>query len=533
MADPPHYETSEFYQPGLISTVGMQAFVIVLILVVFILLIIGARYTLRRSRGLSPGMRTFLRVLGGLARPAAPVSFRRSRRDKAGSRRKTEDHYRIRPAAAEPERDAGSGADHPPEGPPVAMASTVPERIERSAPRKRLVREVAQLPEEAWPFYGEDEIAAVVAVLSSGKVNQWTGSKVFEFEKAYTRYLRNGRAIALANGSVALELALRAFGIGPGDEVIVTPRSFVASAFCVRLVGATPVFADVDADSGNMTAPSVEAVTTPRTKAIIPVHLGGWPSDMPQIMAFAKSRDILVIEDCAQAHGAEIDGLPVGSFGDAACFSFCQDKIITTAGEGGLVTFRDDAAFEFAWSFKDHGKDRRRAFERPAAPGFRWLHDRVGTNWRMTEVAAAIGLIQMDKVPQWRSRRTRNAETWAEAIDPIRGIRAPRPPQHMTGAYYKFYAYLDVNPADNAALRDRILHEAGAAGIRLFSGSCSEIYREAAFADMEVAPLPVARALGESSLMFEVHPTLDPRRLRDRADAVADIIRNVLGAGSL
>jgi len=528
LADPPHYGTSSDYQPGLMNDVGMMAFWILVIVVFFIVVMIASRLILRKSRRLSPGTRKMLRILSGLTKPSAPITVGRGRRTRLGTRRKTEDHYRMKPALASGEAPATATAAPAAEPGTAAMSAAAPTLVERPFVRRRTVADVAQLPEEAWPFYDEDEIAAVVEVLRSGKVNQWTGTKVTEFERAYTRYLRNGRAIALANGSVALELVLQAFGIGPGDEVIVTPRTFVASAFCARLVGATPVFADVDPDSGNITAATIAPAITPRTKAIIPVHLGGWPTDMPAIMALARPKGILVIEDCAQAHGAEIDGLPVGSFGDAAAFSFCQDKIISTAGEGGLVTLRDEAAYEWAWSFKDHGKDRGRALERPTQPGFRWLHDRVGTNWRMTEICAAVGLLQLDKLPQWHARRVRNADIWAEALAPIPGMRVPRPTRDTIGAYYKFYAYVDVDPADNARLRDRILADAAAAGVRIFSGSCSEIYREAAFADMKVEPLPVARALGDSSLMFEVHPTLDTRRLRDRADIVADIIRNVL-----
>ena len=523
MSDPAHYVTSDYYQPGLMNNVAFFGFLVVLILGAFIAAIIGARIVLRRSKRLSPTTRKLLRVIGGLARPAAPVSFRRRRQDKLGSRRKTEDHYRMKPATA-------AEVPVPAQAPSRAsFDANIPQKIERPVARKRASQDHAPLPEEAWPYYGEDEVQAVADVLRSGKVNQWTGSKVFEFEQAYTRLLRNGRAIALANGSVALELALRAFRIGPGDEVIVTPRSFVASAFCVRLVGATPVFAEVDRDSGNITADTIAAVMTPRTKAVIPVHLGGWPADMPAIMALAREHGALVIEDCAQAHGGVIDGLPVGSFGDAAAFSFCQDKIISTGGEGGLVTFRDNDAFEFAWSFKDHGKDRTRALEHPTKPGFRWLHDRVGTNWRMTEISAAIGLLQLEKLPQWHSRRQRNADSWAEALRAVPGLRIPQPSRNIGHAYYKLYAYVDVDPADNTRLRDSILEAAGAAGLRAFSGSCSEVYREAAFADMAVAPLPVARALGESSLMFEVHPTLDTMRLRDRADAFSRIARDIIG----
>ena len=518
MTDSQAYVTSDYYRPGFMADVVYVAMGIGLIVAIFIVSIVGARYLLLNAKRLKPGTRKTLEFISGLAKPAEAWSARRRRRQerKLGRRRKTEPQYKLQVAAA------GSASST------AALAADIPEVVERSFGRRRIAQDLSPGPDEAWPFYADDEINAVLDVLRSGKVNQWTGSKVFEFEQAYTRQLRNGRAIALANGSVALELALQALGIGPGDEVIVTPRTFVASAFCVRLVGAVPVFVDVDRDSGNITAETIAAAITPRTKAVIPVHIGGWPADMPAIMALAGQRGIQVIEDCAQAHGAEIDGLPVGSFGEAASFSFCQDKIITTGGEGGLLTLRDDEAYEFAWSFKDHGKDRKRALDRPAEPGFRWLHDRVGTNWRMTEISAAIGLLQLDKLPTWRSRRIANAQLWADALRPIPGIRVPLPPRNVTGAFYKFYAYVDADPAENQSLRDRILKAATAAGLRAFSGSCSEVYREAAFADMEVDALPVAKALGESSLMFEVHPTLDNRRQRDRADALAQIVGDVL-----
>jgi dTDP-4-amino-4,6-dideoxygalactose transaminase len=517
LSDPAHYVTSDYYQPGLMNEVALAGAAMTLIIALFAVGVVIAPRILRRRKRMNPVARKILTWLAAIGKPASAISFGRRRQHKLGARRKTEQHYKMALGAV-PERA------HSPE--PRAAA---PEMSERVFTKKRFTTDLSPLPEEAWPFYGEDEIAAVVDILRSGKVNQWTGNQVFKFEQAYARYLRNGKAIALANGSLALELALRAFDIGVGDEVIVTPRSFVASAFCVRLVGATPVFVDVDRDSGNMTAETIGAAITSRTKAVIPVHLGGWPADMPSIAALCRTKGLYLIEDCAQAHGAEIDGLPVGSFGDAAAFSFCQDKIISTAGEGGLVTFRDDRAYEWAWSFKDHGKDRQRALERPAQSGFRWLHDNVGTNWRMTEISAAIGLLQMDKLPRWRDARTGNAEIWAEALQRVAGMRVPRPPRNIAGAYYKFYAYVDVDPEQNGALRDRILEAADRAGIRVFSGSCSEMYREAAFRDLPVERLAVARELGDASLMFEVHPTLDQWRLRDRADAVSNMIHDILG----
>jgi dTDP-4-amino-4,6-dideoxygalactose transaminase len=383
-------------------------------------------------------------------------------------------------------------------------------------------------PEERWPFYAEDEIEAVAEVLRSGRVNQWTGNSVSLFEQACVERFGGGQCVALANGSLALELALRAFGIGPGDEVIVTPRTFVASAFCVRLVGATPVFAEVDRDSGNITAESIDAVATDRTKAVIPVHIAGWPADMPAIMALAERRGFKVIEDCAQAHGAEIDGRSVGDFGDASAFSFCQDKIISTAGEGGFTSFRDRSAWEWAWTYKDHGKNWNKVSAPPVGPGFRWLHDSVGTNWRLTGPQAALGLVQLGKLDQWRSARTRNAMIWADALTPIPGIRVPLPGAGRRHAFYKFYAYVDAGD-DTPRLRDEILRRAENAGLRLFSGSCSEVYLEKAFEDLPTPDLPVARELGQSSLLMEVHPTLCPDLLAARAQALAKIVRAVLG----
>jgi dTDP-4-amino-4,6-dideoxygalactose transaminase len=381
-------------------------------------------------------------------------------------------------------------------------------------------------PEEAWPFYDEDEIEAVADVLRSGRVNQWTGHLVADFQEALTERFGGGHGIALTNGSVALELSLRSFGIGPGDEVIVTPRTFMASASCVRLVGATPVFADVDLLSGNITAETIAASITDRTRAIIPVHLAGWPCDMPAIMDLAQPRGILVIEDCAQAHGAEIDGASVGSFGDSAAFSFCQDKIISTGGEGGFTSFKDEKVWERAWSYKDHGKNWHKVRTPPTKPGFRWLHDSIGTNWRLTEPQAAIGLRQLDKLDGWREARTRNAMIWATHLSEVPGLEVPLPEPRFIHAFYKFYAYVRAEQA--AQKRDEILRRAGEAGLRVFSGSCSEVYLEAAFADLPRPDLPNARALGATSLMVEVHPTLRPDLLEQRATALAGIVRDVL-----
>lgn len=377
---------------------------------------------------------------------------------------------------------------------------------------------------ESWPQFADDEVAAVTEVLRSGRVNQWTGTRVKALEALFCRHTGQPHAIALANGTLTLELALRAYGIGLGDEVIVAARSFMASASCVSFVGATPIFADVDADSQNMTAETIAPLIGPKTKAIIPVHLAGWPCDMPAIMALAGRHGLQVIEDCAQAVGATVDGRVIGSFGQVGSFSFCQDKIITTGGEGGLVVFRDRAAYQRAWSLKDHGKSFEKMHGPPSGIGFRYVHDGIGTNWRLTEMQAAIGIVQMGKLPRWLELRARNAGIWRKALARVPCLRLPEPKPPTTHANYKLYAFLMPDHMKAGATRDAVLAALLGAGLRAFSGSCPEIYREAAYAHLNHRTLPVSHALGETSLMFEVHPTLDPEKLAATAERAAGII---------
>lgn len=378
-----------------------------------------------------------------------------------------------------------------------------------------------------WPHYSEDEIAAAVSVLRSGRVNQWTGSDVQHFESEYAASLGRRRAIALMNGTVALELALVALDVGPGDEVVTTPRTFIASASAAAMRGATPVIAEVDRDSGNITAATIEAVLSPRTKAIVVVHLGGWPADMTSIMDLARSRNIAVIEDCAQAHGALHAGRPAGAFGDVAAFSFCQDKVITTGGEGGLIALDDEALFKAAWSFKDHGKGYDSVYSKDHAPGFRWLHDNFGTNWRMTEVQAAIGRIQVARLEETVLRRSRNAELWMEHFDRLPALRTPRPTEPDRHSYYRLYTYIRPEALAPGWSRDRIREELRLAGLNVTAGSCSEIYLEEAFVKAGLGPrerLPVAQELGDTSLAFLTHPTLSEAAIHEAGELVAEIV---------
>jgi dTDP-4-amino-4,6-dideoxygalactose transaminase len=389
------------------------------------------------------------------------------------------------------------------------------------------VRSVVKPGLRPWPQFEPDEVEAARRVLESGRVNYWTGHEGRLFEEEFAAACECECAVAVANGSVALELALRALNLDAGGEVVVTPRTFIASASAAVLCGLRPVFADVDPESGDITARSIRSVLTPNTRAIIAVHLAGWPCEMREIMALADAYGLKVIEDCAQAHGAVYRGRPVGAIGHIAAWSFCQDKIITTAGEGGMITTNDRSLWERAWSYKDHGKSYEAVYNRNHPTGYRWVHESLGTNWRLTEVQCAIGRIQLGKLAGWVATRRRNAAVFAEALRDCRALHIPVPPQHVEHAYYKLYAYLRPEYLRSTWDREAIIDEINSRGVPCLAGICGEIYREKAFKDLGLCPsvpLPVAERLGRTSLMFLVHPTLTPRDMSDMAGVVRDVM---------
>ena len=379
-----------------------------------------------------------------------------------------------------------------------------------------------------WPCYGEEDVRAVARVLRSNRVNYWTGEEGQAFEREFAAFAGAEHAVAVANGTVALELALRVAGVGRGDDVIVTPRSFIASASCIVNVGARPVFADIDLDSQNVTPQSVEAAWTSRTRAVVCVHLAGWPCEMDPIVRLARERDAVVVEDCAQAHGARYRDRSVGGIGDVAAWSFCQDKIMTTGGEGGMVTTSNRALWEAAWSYKDHGKSWEAVFDRTHPPGFRWVHESIGTNWRLTEVQSALGRLQLRRLAQWSAARKRNADALASACSQFDAIRVPAVPEHVRHAYYRWYAFVRPERLAPGWNRDRVVAEIRAAGVPCFhEGICPEIYREAAFDRTDWRPsrrLPNARQVGETCLTFLVHPTITAEQLALACAAVEDVM---------
>ncbi len=377
-----------------------------------------------------------------------------------------------------------------------------------------------------WPFYDDDEIAAVTRIFRSGKVNYWTGDEGRLFEAEYAKACNVRHGLAVANGTLALELALYGLGIGPGDDVLVPARTFVATASAAVARGARPIVCDVDPVSQNMTAETAQAALTPRTKAIIVVHLAGWPADMEMLTAFARQYGLKVIEDCAQAHGAKDNGAPVGSLGDIGCFSFCQDKIITTGGEGGMVVTNDTAAFKRMWSYRDHGKDFARAQRADPTPGFKWLVDSFGTNWRLTEPQSAVGRIQLGKLDGWVAARQKNAKAIDDALAGLNAVSVARPPARSTHAYYKHYSFIVPEALKSGWSRDRICAELDAKGVPARVGACPDIAKEKAFSGPYAAQPehPNAARIAEATLLLPVHPTLT----REDVDFIAGTTRDVI-----
>ena len=384
---------------------------------------------------------------------------------------------------------------------------------------------------EPWPSFTQEEADAVSRILLSNKVNYWTGQECREFEKEFAQFAEAQSAVALANGTVALDVALKALGIGTGDDVIVTSRTFLASASSIVTAGANPIFADVELDSQNISRHTIEAVITAKTKAIICVHLAGWMCDMDPIMQLAAEKGLYVIEDCAQAHGAKYKGKSAGSIGHIAAWSFCQDKIMSTGGEGGMVTTNYEILWKKMWSYKDHGKNFDSIYNKQHPPGFRWLHDSFGTNWRMMEMQAVIGRIQLKEMPEWTAKRMANMQKIYAAFADSPYFSVHRPSDDYVHAAYKCYVQVNIDTLPESWSRDRIMQEINALHVPCFSGSCSEVYLEHAFDDTPWRPaqrLPNAQKLGETSLMFLVHPTLSDDSINKTVTAIQQVIHRII-----
>jgi dTDP-4-amino-4,6-dideoxygalactose transaminase len=381
-----------------------------------------------------------------------------------------------------------------------------------------------------WPQFEQDEIELVVDVLSSGKTNAWVGEHVAKFEKEFADYIDMPFALAVCNGTLALELALYSLGIKSGDEVIVPSKSYVATASAVVMRGATPVFADVDINSHNISVDSIRELVTPKTKAIIIVHLGGNPCEIDEIIGFAQKNNLLVIEDCAQAHGAEYKNKKVGSFGDAAAFSFCQDKIMSTGGEGGMLLLNNETVWNKAWSFRDHGKSYEIMSDIKSDQSFPWPHTTIGTNWRLTEMQAAIGRVQLSKLSKWLKKRRKNALYLLKKLSDLDCLILPEFPDYIEHSFYRVYVNLNLEKLKNSWDKDRVIHEINKAGVACFQGSCNEMYKEKAFfsGNNRFKSLPNAEVLDKSSICFLSHHTLEQKHMKIMAESISSVLKQAL-----
>lgn len=388
----------------------------------------------------------------------------------------------------------------------------------------------------SWPNFSKEEAKKVSEILLSNKVNYWTGDECRTFEKEFAEYFDSQYAVALANGTVAIDAALMALEIKRGDEVIVTSRTFIASVSSIVNAGGIPVFADICRNSQNFRSSEILKLISKKTKGILCVHLAGWPCEMDRIMEIARNNNLFVIEDCAQAHGAKYKGVSVGSIGDIGCWSFCQDKIMTTGGEGGMITTNNKKLWKKVWEYKDHGKSYDAVFNKVHPHGFRWLHETFGTNWRMTEIQASIGRIQLRKMPNWTKTRNNNQNAiWTRCKD-IQSLRVPEFNEKSWEFYnagnvhaaYKCYLFVKDEELKSGWSRDRIIQEINSRGVPCYSGSCSEVYLEKAFKRGNLAPknsLVNAKELGETSLMFLIHPSLQKKEIQKTCDVIEDVMK--------
>ena len=339
------------------------------------------------------------------------------------------------------------------------------------------------MPNKDYPYYPPKLIHKINRTLKSGKVNYWTGNEGVMFEKEFSKYVGNKYSIAVANGSVALELALKALDLKKKDEIIVTPRSFVISASCVINLGLKPVFADVD-QNGNLSIEGIKKSFNKNVKAIIVVHLNGLPCNLNPIIKFTKKNKIKLIEDCSQAHGAKYNNKSVGSFGDISTWSFCQDKIISTGGEGGMISTNNKKIWKKCWSSKDHGKNYYSVFHKKHKLGFKWLHDNYGSNYRMTEFQAVIGRYQLKYLDAQIKKRNKIAEKIINSLklfwskyNLISEPNFKRDCKKYTHAFYRLNFYINIKKKDKIKLLKYLQRKK----INCNEGPCPEIYKEKIF----------------------------------------------------
>ena len=354
----------------------------------------------------------------------------------------------------------------------------------------------------AKPIIGEEEIENVVEVLKSGMIAQ--GPKVMEFEEKFANWIGAKYGIATNSGTSALHVALLACGIGEGDEVITTPFTFIASGNAIVYTGATPVFADIDLDTYTIDPDSIENLITDKTRAILPVQLYGQAADMDKIREIAEKHDLKIIEDAAQAHGAEYNGEKVGTFGDMACFSFYPTKNMTTS-EGGMITTNDEELAKKAQMFRAHGASER------------YHHDEIGYNFRMTDIAAAIGLAQLNVIDEFNNKRISNANYLNEQLKDVEGIVTPKSPDNYKHVYHQYTILVEKGNRDDWV--EFLTNKGIGTGIHY----PIPLYNQPIYKKLGIeGDCPLAEKAADNVISLPVHPSLTKEDLNLVVDAVKE-----------
>ncbi|MCC9262020.1 MAG: DegT/DnrJ/EryC1/StrS family aminotransferase [Methanobrevibacter woesei] len=354
----------------------------------------------------------------------------------------------------------------------------------------------------AKPIIGEEEIENVVEVLKSGMIAQ--GPKVMEFEEKFANWIGAKYGIATNSGTSALHVALLACGIGEGDEVITTPFTFIASGNAIVYTGATPVFADIDLDTYTIDPDKIEDLITDKTKAILPVQLYGQAADMDKIREIAEKHDLKIIEDAAQAHGAEYNGEKVGTLGDMACFSFYPTKNMTTS-EGGMITTNDEELAKKAQMFRAHGASER------------YHHDEIGYNFRMTDIAAAIGLAQLNVIDEFNNKRISNANYLNEQLKDVEGIVTPKSPDNYKHVYHQYTILVEKGNRDDWV--EFLTNKGIGTGIHY----PIPLYNQPIYKKLGIeGDCPLAEKAADNVISLPVHPSLTKEDLDLVVDAVKE-----------